>query len=318
MRTRRPSAAPQDTLADTRGSRRRLLVGAGLALVLVAGVVAGCGATRRRRVPRPPGARAERSPCTAGSTSRRSARSRRTSRRRTGITVALRSGGEGELANQIIQEGSNSPADVFYAGNSPALKSLAGKDLLAPVEPADARGDPGQGQLARRRLDGRLGAPVGARLQHVEAVERRPPGVAARPRRSRLEGQDRLRAHRDRLPAARDRRDPGQGRGGGRGVAARPEGQRRPLRGQRGDHRRGQSRRRRRRPGRALLLVPSPRRAGRRGDQLRAALLRRGRSRRARRGIGRRHPGVIGPRCGRAGVPPVPREHAGAGDHREQ
>ena len=54
---------------------------------------------------------------------------------RTGIQVALRSGGEGELANQIIQEGANSPADVFYAGNSPALQSLAGKSLLAPVEP---------------------------------------------------------------------------------------------------------------------------------------------------------------------------------------
>jgi iron(III) transport system substrate-binding protein len=54
----------------------------------------------------------------------------------TGIGVRLRSGGEGELANQIIQEGDSSPADVFYAGNSPALEALAGRGLLAPVAPS--------------------------------------------------------------------------------------------------------------------------------------------------------------------------------------
>lgn len=56
--------------------------------------------------------------------------------KRTGIKVALRSGGEGELANQIIQEGDRSPADVFYAGNSPALEALAKRGLLAPVDSA--------------------------------------------------------------------------------------------------------------------------------------------------------------------------------------
>jgi len=64
--------------------------------------------------------------------------------KRTGIAVSLRSGGEGELANQIIQEGSDSPADVFYAGNSPALQSLAGKGLLAPVEPATLKEIPSE------------------------------------------------------------------------------------------------------------------------------------------------------------------------------
>jgi len=53
----------------------------------------------------------------------------------TGIGVNLRSGAEGELANQIIQEGSNSPADVFYAANSPSLQALSGRELLAPVDP---------------------------------------------------------------------------------------------------------------------------------------------------------------------------------------
>jgi iron(III) transport system substrate-binding protein len=54
----------------------------------------------------------------------------------TGIKVQLRSGDEAELANQILQEGTASPADVFYAENSPALEALREKDLLAPVDAA--------------------------------------------------------------------------------------------------------------------------------------------------------------------------------------
>jgi iron(III) transport system substrate-binding protein len=51
----------------------------------------------------------------------------------TGIKVNLRSGDEAELANQILREGSASPADVFFTENSPALTVLDGKGLLAPV-----------------------------------------------------------------------------------------------------------------------------------------------------------------------------------------
>jgi iron(III) transport system substrate-binding protein len=54
----------------------------------------------------------------------------------TGIGVSLRSAGEGELANQVLLEGSNSPADIFYAGNSPALEALDEQGLLAPVAPS--------------------------------------------------------------------------------------------------------------------------------------------------------------------------------------
>lgn len=56
--------------------------------------------------------------------------------RRTGIQVQVRSGDEAELADQIVQEGSNSPADVFYTENTPALEALRERGLLAPVTPA--------------------------------------------------------------------------------------------------------------------------------------------------------------------------------------
>lgn len=52
----------------------------------------------------------------------------------THVKVALRSGDEATLANQILQEGENSPADVFYAENSPVLEALREKGRLAPVQ----------------------------------------------------------------------------------------------------------------------------------------------------------------------------------------
>ena len=39
----------------------------------------------------------------------------------TGIQVTLRQGSDVELANQIVQEGANSPADVFLTENSPGM-----------------------------------------------------------------------------------------------------------------------------------------------------------------------------------------------------
>jgi len=54
----------------------------------------------------------------------------------TGITVNVRSADEDTLAAQITTEGGNSPADVFYAENSPALEYLQGKGRLQPVLPS--------------------------------------------------------------------------------------------------------------------------------------------------------------------------------------
>lgn len=52
----------------------------------------------------------------------------------TGIKVNVRSGEDPELANQILQEGTASPTDVFYTENSPALSLLSDKGKLAPVD----------------------------------------------------------------------------------------------------------------------------------------------------------------------------------------
>lgn len=53
---------------------------------------------------------------------------------RTGVKVQVRSGDEAELANQILQEGAASPADVFLGENPPAVTTLENKGLLAKVD----------------------------------------------------------------------------------------------------------------------------------------------------------------------------------------
>src|SRR5262249_29843875 len=52
----------------------------------------------------------------------------------TGINVNVRSGKDFELANQIVQEGASSPADVFITENSPAMQVVQDKGLFAPVD----------------------------------------------------------------------------------------------------------------------------------------------------------------------------------------
>jgi iron(III) transport system substrate-binding protein len=52
----------------------------------------------------------------------------------TGITVNVRSDTEDTLADEIVTEGSHSPADVIYTENSPALEYLQDKGLLAKVD----------------------------------------------------------------------------------------------------------------------------------------------------------------------------------------
>ncbi|MFZ0667782.1 MAG: extracellular solute-binding protein [Acidimicrobiales bacterium] len=60
----------------------------------------------------------------------------------TGITVNVRSDDEDTLADQIVVEGKNSPADVIFTENSPALEYLQEKGLLAPVDPSSLADTP--------------------------------------------------------------------------------------------------------------------------------------------------------------------------------
>ncbi len=54
--------------------------------------------------------------------------------KQTGVKVKVRSDDEDVLAQQIQQEGSHSPADVYYAENSPPLARLDEAKLLSPVD----------------------------------------------------------------------------------------------------------------------------------------------------------------------------------------
>ncbi|MEP7191377.1 MAG: iron ABC transporter substrate-binding protein [Actinomycetota bacterium] len=54
----------------------------------------------------------------------------------TGIKVNMRNGEDFELGNQLVQEGSASPADVFVTENSPAMTLVDSKGLFAKVDDA--------------------------------------------------------------------------------------------------------------------------------------------------------------------------------------
>jgi iron(III) transport system substrate-binding protein len=62
----------------------------------------------------------------------------------TGIDVKVHNGEAPELASQIVKEGASSPADVFFAENSPELELLSEQGLLAKVAPATLASVPAQ------------------------------------------------------------------------------------------------------------------------------------------------------------------------------
>ena len=62
--------------------------------------------------------------------------------KQTGIPVNLRSDDEDVLADQIVTEGSHSPADVYFTENTPPLQYLASKGLLASVDPSTLANTP--------------------------------------------------------------------------------------------------------------------------------------------------------------------------------
>ena len=130
--------------------------------------------------------------------------------KQTGVKVKVRSDDEDVLAQQIQQEGSKSPADVFFTENTPA----AGSPRRGQAALTGRRLDPrrGAGGLQRRRpqLGRRLGPGQRHRLQHRQAQALAAAQVDPRSRRPAVEGQARHRAGRDRLRPDRhlDRRKP--------------------------------------------------------------------------------------------------------------
>lgn len=62
----------------------------------------------------------------------------------TGIKVNMRNGEDFELGNQLVQEGSASPADVFVTENSPAMTLVDSKGLFAKVDDATLAQVPAQ------------------------------------------------------------------------------------------------------------------------------------------------------------------------------
>ncbi|MBN8901767.1 MAG: extracellular solute-binding protein, partial [Rhodospirillales bacterium] len=64
--------------------------------------------------------------------------------RDTGIKVVTRNGGDTAMANQIVQEGASSPADVFLTENSPAMARVEQAGLFAPLPQETLRQVPPQ------------------------------------------------------------------------------------------------------------------------------------------------------------------------------
>jgi iron(III) transport system substrate-binding protein len=62
----------------------------------------------------------------------------------TGINVNVRSDDEDTLSDEIVTEGSHSPADVIYTENTPAVQNLAAHGLLSKVDPSTLAHTPSQ------------------------------------------------------------------------------------------------------------------------------------------------------------------------------
>jgi iron(III) transport system substrate-binding protein len=62
----------------------------------------------------------------------------------TGIKVTYRQGGDTELGNQLIAEGTSSPADVFLTENSPAMAAVENAGLFTEIDQATIAQVPAQ------------------------------------------------------------------------------------------------------------------------------------------------------------------------------
>jgi iron(III) transport system substrate-binding protein len=72
----------------------------------------------------------------------------------TGIKVTLRNGDDSELGNQLVQEGSASPADVFLTENSPSMVLVDNASLFAPLDAGTLKQVPAEYRPAHGRWIG--------------------------------------------------------------------------------------------------------------------------------------------------------------------
>lgn len=72
----------------------------------------------------------------------------------TGIKVTLRNGDDSELGNQLVQEGSASPADVFLTENSPSMVLVDNAKLFAPLDSETLKQVPAEYRPAHGRWIG--------------------------------------------------------------------------------------------------------------------------------------------------------------------
>ena len=127
---------------------------------------------------------------------------------KTGVKVKVRSDDEGSLAQQLLAEGSATPADVFYAENPPALNVLDAEGPAVAHRAVDAR----QGAAAFSPASGNwVGVSARAVALAYNTSQLEPselPTLDPGARRAPVEGQARHRARRDRLPAHRHHHHP--------------------------------------------------------------------------------------------------------------
>jgi iron(III) transport system substrate-binding protein len=97
-------------------------LGAGAAVVALGAAVAGCGGTAPNTIVIYNGQHPQLTNALTSAFTRQ-----------TGIHVSVRTGDGIVLADQILQEGSNSPADVYLTENSPELMNLQQHGLLAKL-----------------------------------------------------------------------------------------------------------------------------------------------------------------------------------------
>jgi iron(III) transport system substrate-binding protein len=88
----------------------------------------------------------------------------------THVRVQVRFGDEASLGNQLLQEGSSSPADVFLAENTPVLEDLRQHGLLAAVDPATLSAVPRRYSAAAGRWVG-VSARVSALVYNTSRVK---------------------------------------------------------------------------------------------------------------------------------------------------